>query len=90
MGAHAMLGLRSIQLRGLWDEFMRFYIDRDCRRLYPHSAANDSHMKSPLVAYRARAAGCTRAKSQQGRQTRDRGVRFADAPLCGALAASEW
>jgi hypothetical protein len=48
-GAHAMLRLRSIHLSGLWDPFMRFHIDRDCRRLYPH-AANDAHMDLPLVA----------------------------------------
>jgi hypothetical protein len=48
-GAHAMLGLRSIHLSGLWDQFMRFHIDRDCRRLYSH-AANDAHMELPLVA----------------------------------------
>jgi hypothetical protein len=48
-GAHAMLGLRCIHLSGLWEEFMRFHIDRDRRRLYPH-AANDAHMQLPLVA----------------------------------------
>jgi hypothetical protein len=49
-GAHAMLGLRSIHLSGLWYPFMRFHMDRDCRRLHPPSAANDAHMKLPLVA----------------------------------------
>jgi hypothetical protein len=45
-----MLGLRSIHLSGLWDQFMRFHIDRDCGRLYPQNAANDAHMDLPLVA----------------------------------------
>jgi hypothetical protein len=49
-GAHAMLGLRSIHLSGLWDEFMRFHIDRECQRLYPFRAANDAQMQLPLVA----------------------------------------
>ena len=49
-GAHAMLGLRSIHLSGLWDEFMRFHIDRECQRLYPHRPANDDQMALPLVA----------------------------------------
>jgi hypothetical protein len=48
-GAHAMLGSLSIHRRGLWEEFKRFHIDRDRRRLYPH-AANDGQMKLPLVA----------------------------------------
>jgi hypothetical protein len=49
-GAHAMLGLRSIHLSGLWDQFMRFHIDRECQRLYPNRAANDDQMALPLVA----------------------------------------
>ncbi len=49
-GAHAMLGLRSIHLSGLWEEFMRFHIDRECRRLYPNRASNDDPMPLPLVA----------------------------------------
>ena len=49
-GAHAMLGLRTIYLSGLWDEYMRFHIDRDCQRLYPQCAANDASMDLPLVA----------------------------------------
>ena len=49
-GAHAMLGLRSIHLSGLWEEFMRFHIDRECQRLYPNRAANDDQMAPPLVA----------------------------------------
>lgn len=49
-GAHAMLGLRSIHLSGLWDEFMCFHTDRECQRLYPNRAANDDKMALPLVA----------------------------------------
>jgi hypothetical protein len=49
-GAHAMLGLRTIYLSGLWDEYMRFHIDRDCQRLYPQCAANDASLDLPLVA----------------------------------------
>jgi hypothetical protein len=49
-GAHAMLGLRSIHLSELWNEFMRFHIDRECQRLYPNRAANDDQMALPLVA----------------------------------------
>jgi hypothetical protein len=36
-GAHAMLGLRSIQLSQLWDDFMQFSINQTSARLYPHS-----------------------------------------------------
>ena len=49
-GAHAMLGLRSIHLSGLWNEFMRFHTDRECERLYPNRAANDAYMDLPMVA----------------------------------------
>lgn len=40
-GAHAMLGLRSIRLSGLWENFIKFRITQESRRLYPDSAAND-------------------------------------------------
>ncbi len=40
-GAHAMLGLRSIRLSGLWDDFIKFRINQEAQRLYPYSAAND-------------------------------------------------
>jgi hypothetical protein len=40
-GAHAMLGMRCIKLSGVWDEFTRFRIKRECERLYPGYAAND-------------------------------------------------
>jgi hypothetical protein len=39
-GAHAMLGLRSIFLGGLWDRFIQFRIEEERARLYPHSATN--------------------------------------------------
>ena len=42
-GAHAMLGLRSIQLSGLWDDFMKRWQNDEARRLYPQreEAEND-------------------------------------------------
>ena len=49
-GAQAMLGLRSIHLSGLWDEFMQFRIQRECQRLYPFSAANDDAFPLPIAA----------------------------------------
>ena len=49
-GAQAMLGLRSIHLSGLWDEFTQFRIQRECRRLYPFSAANDDDFSMPIAA----------------------------------------
>jgi hypothetical protein len=48
-GAHAMLGLRSIQASGLWEDFMRFRITAECKRLYPH-AANDADSELAMVA----------------------------------------
>lgn len=58
-GAHALLGLRTICLSGLWHEYMRFHIDRERQRLYPHCAANDPNMDLPLIAWLARRTGCT-------------------------------
>jgi hypothetical protein len=49
-GAQAMLGLRSIHMSGLWDEFMQFRIQRECQRLYPFSAANDEVLPLPIAA----------------------------------------
>ena len=49
-GAQAMLGLRSIHLSGLWDEFMQFRIQHECQRLYPFSAANDDAFPLPVAA----------------------------------------
>jgi hypothetical protein len=49
-GAHAMLGLRSLSLSGLWDDFISFHIDQESKRLYPNSAANDDNIQLPLVA----------------------------------------
>ena len=39
-GAHAMLGLRSIQLSQLWDDFMQFCIKETSSRLYPYATLN--------------------------------------------------
>ena len=49
-GARAMLDMRCIYLSGLWEEFMTFRIQRESRRLYPGSAANDSDFTLPLAA----------------------------------------
>jgi hypothetical protein len=49
-GANAMLGLRSISLSGLWEEFMVFRIARESERLYPYRAANDPDMNFPCAA----------------------------------------
>jgi hypothetical protein len=38
-GAQAMLQLRVIAANGDWDDFQRFRIERENRRLYPHSNA---------------------------------------------------
>ena len=42
--------MRCIHLSGLWEEFMRFRIQRESRRLYPGSAANDTDFSLPLAA----------------------------------------
>jgi len=49
-GAHAMLGLRSIHLSVLWDDFIQFHIAMESQRLYPDSAANDDHIRLLQVA----------------------------------------
>jgi hypothetical protein len=49
-GARAMLDLRCIYLSDLWEEFMTFRIQRESRRLYPRSAANDPDFSQPLAA----------------------------------------
>jgi hypothetical protein len=49
-GAQAMLGLRSIHMSALWDEFRQFRIHRECQRLYPFSAANDDDFSLPIAA----------------------------------------
>lgn len=49
-GARAMLDVRCIYLSGLWEEFMTFRIQRESRRLYPGSAANDADFSLPLAA----------------------------------------
>ena len=51
-GAHAMMGLRSIHLSDLWDEFQEFFIMKETERLYPQlpNAANDDHIPRHLAA----------------------------------------
>jgi hypothetical protein len=49
-GARAMLDMRCVYLSGLWEEFMTFRIQRESRRLYPGSAANDPDFGLPLAA----------------------------------------
>jgi hypothetical protein len=49
-GARAMLDMRCIYLSGLWEEFTAFRIQRESRRLYPGSAANDPDFSTPLAA----------------------------------------
>ncbi len=50
-GAHAMLGLRTIHLCGLWDKFMDFHIRKESKRLYPRelTPVNDP-INFPLAA----------------------------------------
>ncbi len=40
-GAQSMLEVRSVFLGGYWDEFMKFYIEKQLSRLYKKTAAND-------------------------------------------------
>ncbi len=49
-GAHAMLGLRSIHLSNLWDDFIKFHIAMEAQRLYPGTAANDDNIQLPQAA----------------------------------------
>jgi len=49
-GAHAMMGLRSIGLSSLWDEFLEYRIRNETQRLYPQAAANDDHAGLALRA----------------------------------------
>ena len=49
-GADAMMGLRSIHLSELWDEFHEYRIGKELGRLYPQAAANDDLGPMPLVA----------------------------------------
>jgi hypothetical protein len=48
-GIYAMLGLRSISLSGLWEEFMAFRIAQESQRPYPDRAANDPDMSFPCA-----------------------------------------
>jgi hypothetical protein len=49
-GARAMLDMRCVYLSNLWEEFTAFRIQRESRRLYPGSAANDADFSQPLAA----------------------------------------
>ena len=49
-GARAMLDMRCVYLSDLWEEFTAFRIQRESRRLYPGSAANDPDFSQPLAA----------------------------------------
>ena len=52
-GAHAMLGLRSVQLSGLWDEFRQHWREQESQRLYPNRerlAANEEVYAMPKAA----------------------------------------
>ncbi len=40
-GAHAMMGLRSIHLSNLWNDFLAYRIKKEQERLYLANAAND-------------------------------------------------
>jgi len=45
-----MLDVRCVYLSGLWEEFIALRIQRESRRLYPGSAANDPHFCQALAA----------------------------------------
>ncbi len=49
-GARAMLGMRCIYLSDLWEEFIKFRIQRKSQRLYPGYATNDTVLSPPLAA----------------------------------------
>ena len=51
-GAHAMLSLRSIQLSGLWDDFIQHWREQESQRLYPdrNGAANDAFYAQAKLA----------------------------------------
>jgi len=49
-GAHAMLGLRSLSLSGVWDDFINFHIGQESMRMYSNSSANDDNFQLSLVA----------------------------------------
>jgi hypothetical protein len=48
-GAQAMLDVRSVYLDGAWEEYQRYRIQRETRRLYPHPPADCDHQHT-LVA----------------------------------------
>ena len=48
-GANSMLYTRCIYLSGLWDEFTRFRINKECERLYPGYSANDQSYQQKVA-----------------------------------------
>jgi len=49
-GAHAMMGLRSIHLSDLWNDFFAYRMGKEQERLYPDNAANDDLLPMPLAS----------------------------------------
>jgi len=48
-GAQSMLELRSVFLGGYWDEFMKFYMEKQLNRLYKKTAASDYDLYPMVV-----------------------------------------
>ena len=48
-GANSMLYTRCIYLSGLWDEFTRFRINKECERLYLGYSANDNSYQQKVA-----------------------------------------
>jgi hypothetical protein len=44
-GAQAMLDLRSTYINGQWDEFQTYHINAERKRLYPHRALTQQHIR---------------------------------------------
>lgn len=50
-GAHAMLGLRSIQVSQLWDDFMQFCTKQISTRLYPYATLSKAVEAVPDIIF---------------------------------------
>lgn len=48
-GAQSMLELRCIYLNGDWEEYMKFHIAQETRRLYPWRGANDDNLAAQVA-----------------------------------------
>jgi hypothetical protein len=48
-GAQSMLELRCVYINGDWEEYMRFHIKQETRRLYPWRAANDDNLTAQVA-----------------------------------------